>query len=129
MLNHYSESPAPTRSPKLTVTFLQEGTHEFTLKSDAAFRIYASPYTHQYGLSAFQYPSCEDRFNPPSKIPAWARTSLPRPRLYLTVSISSCHTTLHNKFSMQPAMDEILAASTFDELSHKGPTPLFWPHP
>jgi Icc-related predicted phosphoesterase len=55
------------------VTFLTEGTHEFTLKSGATFRIYASPYTPAYGMSAFQYPSCEDRFNPPSDTPAWGK--------------------------------------------------------
>jgi Icc-related predicted phosphoesterase len=51
------------------VTFLQEGTHQFTLKSGATFRIFASPYTPADGLyaHAFQYPSEQDRFNPPSE--------------------------------------------------------------
>lgn len=55
------------------VTFLQEGTHEFALNNGASFRIYASPYTPAYGASAFQYPSKEDRFNPPSTTPAWGK--------------------------------------------------------
>jgi hypothetical protein len=53
------------------VTFLEEGTHQFTLKSGAKFRIYASPYTPTYGASAFQYPSREDRFNPSDNTPEW----------------------------------------------------------
>ncbi|KAF2110013.1 Metallo-dependent phosphatase-like protein [Lophiotrema nucula] len=54
------------------VVFLNEGTHSFTLKSGATFRVYTSPYTPQYDSSAFQYPSGEDRFNPPHFTPQWA---------------------------------------------------------
>ncbi|KAF2141138.1 uncharacterized protein K452DRAFT_351743 [Aplosporella prunicola CBS 121167] len=52
------------------VTYLDEGTHTFTLRSGASFSVYASPYTPQYGSSAFQYPSGHDRFN--VHTPAWA---------------------------------------------------------
>ncbi|KAH7078530.1 Metallo-dependent phosphatase-like protein [Paraphoma chrysanthemicola] len=55
------------------VTFLDEGTHTFTLSSGATFTIYASPYTPQYGASAFQYATNEDRFNPPQTTPPWAK--------------------------------------------------------
>ncbi|OMP82541.1 putative rhamnogalacturonate lyase C [Diplodia seriata] len=54
------------------VTYLPEGTHTFTLQSGATFTIYASPWTPQYGQSAFQYPSAHDRFNPSTTTPAWA---------------------------------------------------------
>lgn len=53
------------------VVFLEEGTHEFELSTGAIFKLYASPYTPAYGLSAFQYPSNEDRFNS-SGTPPWA---------------------------------------------------------
>ncbi|KAI9700469.1 MAG: hypothetical protein M1820_006768 [Bogoriella megaspora] len=51
------------------VTYLREGTHEFTLMNGASFSIHASPFTpSQYGpgysLHAFQYASGEDRYNP-----------------------------------------------------------------
>tara|TARA_R110002003_G_scaffold73_4_gene6833 strand:+ start:30419 stop:31231 length:813 start_codon:yes stop_codon:yes gene_type:complete len=58
---------------KSGVTFLNEGTHTFTLSSGATFRIYASPYTPAYGASGFQYPTNEDRYNPHHITPAWAR--------------------------------------------------------
>ncbi|KAK5099596.1 hypothetical protein LTR70_002323 [Exophiala xenobiotica] len=45
------------------IVFLEEGTHQFELSTGATFKLYASPYTPAYGLSAFQYPSKEDRFN------------------------------------------------------------------
>jgi hypothetical protein len=54
------------------VRFLEEGTHTFKLRSGAHFTIYVSPYTPEYGVSAFQYPSREDRFNPPESIQDWA---------------------------------------------------------
>ena len=45
------------------IVYLEEGVHEFTLKSGAVFTIYASPYTP--GLDwAFPYPRHENRFNP-----------------------------------------------------------------
>jgi len=37
--------------------------HTFTLKSGATFTVYASPWTPKFGVSAFQYPTNEDRFN------------------------------------------------------------------
>lgn len=53
------------------ITFLEEGTHTFTLASGATFTIYASPYTSVYGCSGFKYPSKQDRFNPPATTPSW----------------------------------------------------------
>lgn len=47
------------------VTYLVEGTHEFTLASGATFKIYVSPYTPEFGDWAFSYAQSEDRFNPP----------------------------------------------------------------
>ena len=55
------------------VTFLKEGTHKFTLKSGASFRVYASPYTPEHGISAFQYPTAEDRYNSPTETPTWGK--------------------------------------------------------
>lgn len=49
---------------RANVTFLEEGTHTFTLSSGAKFSLYASPWTPKYGESAFQYATAEDRFNP-----------------------------------------------------------------
>ena len=46
------------------VTYLEEGTHEFTLKSGATFTIYASPYQPEFCDWAFPYEKHEDRFNP-----------------------------------------------------------------
>lgn len=54
------------------VTFLEEGTHTFSLSNGAAFTVYATPFTPQYGVSAFQYVSGEDRFNLADQTPAWA---------------------------------------------------------
>ncbi|MCJ1309790.1 hypothetical protein MMC25_003451 [Agyrium rufum] len=47
------------------VTFLDEGTHTFTLKSAVTFTIYVSPYTPAFGDWAFAYKHDEDRFNGP----------------------------------------------------------------
>jgi hypothetical protein len=63
---------AISEASKSGVIFLSEGTHQFTLSSGATFTIYASPYTPAFGASAFQYPTNEDRFNPPDLTPAWA---------------------------------------------------------
>ena len=54
------------------VTFLDEGAHRFTLRSGARFALYASQWTPRHGSSAFQYPSGEDRYNPPDVTPKWA---------------------------------------------------------
>jgi predicted MPP superfamily phosphohydrolase len=64
---------ATSEASKSGVTFLSEGTHQFTLSSGAAFTIHVSPYTPVYGASAFQYPTDEDRFNPAELTPAWAK--------------------------------------------------------
>ncbi|KAL8684787.1 MAG: hypothetical protein Q9224_006134, partial [Gallowayella concinna] len=47
------------------ITFLNEGTHSFTLKNGAAFSIYVSPYTPAFCDWAFAYEHHEDRFNEP----------------------------------------------------------------
>jgi 3',5'-cyclic AMP phosphodiesterase CpdA len=55
------------------VIFLTEGTYEFKLQSGAVFRIHASPFTPEFGVSAFQYHAWEDRYNPPEDPrPGWA---------------------------------------------------------
>lgn len=46
------------------VTYLQEGTHKFRLKSGATFTVYASPYQRELCNWAFPYRGDEDRFNP-----------------------------------------------------------------
>ncbi|KAH8590105.1 ser/Thr protein phosphatase family protein-like protein [Bisporella sp. PMI_857] len=45
------------------VTYLEEGTHTFTLNNSAKFTVYASPYTPGSGGWAFQYQPSTDRFN------------------------------------------------------------------
>ncbi|CAO1598999.1 hypothetical protein XANCAGTX0491_002745 [Xanthoria calcicola] len=50
------------------VTYLVEGTHEFTLASGATFKIYVSPYTPEFGDWAFAYALSEDRFNTPEDV-------------------------------------------------------------
>ncbi|OAG06874.1 Metallo-dependent phosphatase, partial [Paraphaeosphaeria sporulosa] len=54
------------------VRFFEEGTHEFTLKSGAHFKIFVSPWTPRYGSSAFQYTTNKDRFNQSNVTPSWA---------------------------------------------------------
>ncbi|RDW74142.1 hypothetical protein BP5796_07584 [Coleophoma crateriformis] len=48
---------------KSGITYLQEGTHTFTLGNGATFRVYASPYTAGSGGWVFPYGPLEDRFN------------------------------------------------------------------
>ena len=57
---------------KHNIIFLEEGTHHFVLKSGAKLCVYATPYQPQYGSSAFQYASNQDRFNPECETPTWA---------------------------------------------------------
>lgn len=57
------------------VTFVDEGTHVFQLRSGAQFSIYVSPYTPEYGISAFHYPPREDRFNPSDRKLNWAEST------------------------------------------------------
>lgn len=45
------------------VTYLEEGTHTFTLKNGAKFTVYASPYTPGSGGWGFPYQALGDRFN------------------------------------------------------------------
>lgn len=48
---------------KAGVTYLEEGTHTFTLSNGAKFIVYASPYTPGSGGWGFCYPPADDRFN------------------------------------------------------------------
>ncbi|TVY73337.1 Metallophosphoesterase MPPED2 [Lachnellula suecica] len=45
------------------ITYLEEGTHSFTLANGATFTVYASPYTPGSGGWAFPYEKFQDRFN------------------------------------------------------------------
>jgi hypothetical protein len=45
------------------VTYLEEGTHTFTLKNGAKFTVYASPYQPEFNNWAFGYERGHDRFN------------------------------------------------------------------
>jgi len=45
------------------VTYLEEGTHSFTLKNGAKFTVYTSPYQPEFKNWAFGYERGEDRFN------------------------------------------------------------------
>jgi hypothetical protein len=67
---------SPTSSLAISkngITFLEEGTHTFTLSSGVSFTIFASPFTPKYGASAFQYPTGEDRYNPTEYSHSWAK--------------------------------------------------------
>ncbi|KAK7954103.1 hypothetical protein PG988_014797 [Apiospora saccharicola] len=44
------------------IHYLEEGLHQFTLRSGAAFSVYASAYTPEFNGYAFAYGSDEDRF-------------------------------------------------------------------
>jgi hypothetical protein len=66
---------ASSKASKAGVTFLQEGTHTFTLSTGATFTIYSSPYTPSYESSGFQYPTNEDRYNPAGNSPSWAQST------------------------------------------------------
>lgn len=68
------------------IRFLEEGTHTFVLRNGSSFTVYASPWTPQYGKSAFQYPSGDDRFNAES--PAWVKN------VHTPKSLISSHTNI-----------------------------------
>lgn len=68
-------SDETSMASKCGITFLSEGTHTFTLSSGVTFSVYASPYTPCHGDSGFQYPTNEDRYNPPGTTPSWARNT------------------------------------------------------
>ncbi|KAL9132423.1 MAG: hypothetical protein Q9175_006402 [Cornicularia normoerica] len=55
---------------KVGVSYLNEGTHSFTLKSGAKLTIYVSPYTPAFCDWAFAYEHNEDRFNGPHQVAA-----------------------------------------------------------
>ena len=57
-----------TLAAEAGVTYLSEGTHTFTLKSGATFKIYVSPYTPAFSDWAFAYEHNQDRFNNPSQV-------------------------------------------------------------
>ncbi|KAJ8112629.1 hypothetical protein OPT61_g5047 [Boeremia exigua] len=100
-----SSDPSSLAS-KNGITFLEEGTHAFTLRSGASFTLYASPFTPAFGASAFQYPTIEDRYNPTPATPSWARnTGTEKSRIPDNVDIVMTHgpaqyildTTLHHR--------------------------------
>lgn len=53
------------RAKAAGVTYLNEGTYNFTLKNGAKLRIYASPYQPEFCDWAFPYWRNQDRYNPP----------------------------------------------------------------
>ena len=61
--SHATEIMTGPLAEEAGVTYLEEGTHSFTLKNGARFTIYASPYTPLYGGWAFMYRDTQDRFN------------------------------------------------------------------
>ncbi|KAH7075742.1 Metallo-dependent phosphatase-like protein [Paraphoma chrysanthemicola] len=52
------------RARRAGVTYLEEGTHTFTLANGAKLRVYASPYQPEFCDWAFPYFRDEDRYNP-----------------------------------------------------------------
>ena len=61
------------------VTFLNEGTHSFTLGSGARFTVYVSPYTPAFCDWAFAYEHNEDRFNGPRQVARGVRSIAANP--------------------------------------------------
>ena len=61
------------------VICLNEGTHSFTLKSGAKFKIYASPYTPAFCDWAFAYEHNQDRFNGPHQVADGATSTAANP--------------------------------------------------
>ncbi|KAL8689504.1 MAG: hypothetical protein Q9218_004843 [Villophora microphyllina] len=61
------------------VTFLDEGTCSFTLKSGATLKVYASPYTPAFFDWAFMYGENEDRLNLPDEARSGIKIFGPRP--------------------------------------------------
>ena len=61
------------------VTYLEEGTYDFTLKNGAQFTIYASPYTPACGDWAFAYDCDHDRFNEPHQLSGGATSIAEHP--------------------------------------------------
>ena len=61
------------------VTYLSEGTHTFTLKNGATFKIFASAYTPAFSDWAFAYESNQDRFNSPAQVAKGVRSIGPHP--------------------------------------------------
>jgi hypothetical protein len=85
-------SGAESLASELGITFLSEGTHTFSLRNGAEFKVYASPFTPRYGTSAFQYQSKEDRFNPSENTPEWSENvSTERSRIQEGVDIVMTH--------------------------------------
>lgn len=64
---------------KSGVTYLEEGSHTFILKSGAKLRIYVSPYQPEFCNWAFPYERGEDRFNPPEKVVSGATSIVKNP--------------------------------------------------
>ncbi|KAI4177422.1 MAG: hypothetical protein LQ343_000403 [Gyalolechia ehrenbergii] len=59
---------------KAGIVYLEEGIRTFTLRNEARFTIYTSPYQPEFCDWAFSYERDEDRFNPASAknpIPSW----------------------------------------------------------
>lgn len=54
------------RAKAAGVTYLTEGTYNFTLSNGARLRVYASPYTPEFCNMGFPYMRHEDRYNPPA---------------------------------------------------------------
>ena len=50
------------------VTYLEEGVHFSTLRNEARFSVYASPYTPEFCDWAFRYKHNEDRFHHPNQV-------------------------------------------------------------
>lgn len=61
------------------VAYLAEGTHTFTLKNGATFKIYASPYTPAISDWAFAYQPNQDRYNSPAHLAKGVKSIGPNP--------------------------------------------------
>jgi len=67
------------RARRAGVTYLEEGTHIFTLANGARLRVYASPYQPEFCDFAFPYYRNQDRYNPSDKCTPGAVSITERP--------------------------------------------------
>ncbi|KAK3059407.1 hypothetical protein LTS18_010946 [Coniosporium uncinatum] len=67
------------QAKKKGIIYLEEGMHEFKLKSGVKFKVYASPYQPEFCDWAFPYEHDEDRFNPPSECLDGAKSIVQNP--------------------------------------------------
>lgn len=112
------------------VTYLSEGSYNFSLTNGARFSIYASPGTPYFARNAFQYPTSEDHGNPPESAPEWAtNTSTEQSMIPRGVDIVMTHGPPHLVLDLAPTKSgpsEPISPSS--NSSRETASPLFRPY-